>query len=80
MSSAVRAASASNARLLSALSTPPNVLVVGGTSGIGQAIVLAIARHCPTASITIVGETKPLPMPYYPNSARTRSLFVLMHP
>ena len=58
MSAAVRAATASNARILSSLRSPPNVVVVGGTSGIGQAIALAIARHCPTAKITIVGRNQ----------------------
>ena len=58
MSAAVRAASASNARLLSALRSPPNVVVVGGTSGIGQAIAVAVAKHCPTANITIIGRNQ----------------------
>ena len=58
MSAAARAASVSNARLLSSFRSPPNVVVVGGTSGIGQAIALAIARHCPTANITIVGRNQ----------------------
>ena len=58
MAAAIRAASASNARLLSSLRSPPNVVVVGGTSGIGQAIALAIARHCPTANITIIGRNQ----------------------
>lgn len=57
MSAAVRAATASNARILSSLKSL-NVLVVGGTSGIGRAIALAIARHCPSASITIVGRNE----------------------
>ncbi|CAF1279943.1 unnamed protein product [Rotaria sp. Silwood1] len=58
MSAAVRAATASNARILSSLKPPPNVVVVGGTSGIGRAIALSIARHCPSASITIVGRNE----------------------
>lgn len=58
MSAAIRAAAASNARILSSLRPAPNVLVVGGTSGIGQAIALAIAHHCPEASITIVGRNE----------------------
>ena len=49
---------ASNARLLSALRSPPNVVVVGGTSGIGQAIAEAVAKHCPTANITIIGRNQ----------------------
>lgn len=58
MAAAVRAASASNARILSSLRPSPNVVVVGGTSGIGQAIAFSIARHCPDASITIVGRNE----------------------
>ncbi|CAF2893188.1 unnamed protein product [Rotaria sp. Silwood2] len=59
MSAAVRVATASNARILSSLKPPPNIVVVGGTSGIGRAIALSIARHCPSASITIVGRNEP---------------------
>ncbi|CAF1299124.1 unnamed protein product [Didymodactylos carnosus] len=40
------------------LKPPPNVVVVGGTSGIGRAIALSIAQHCPSASITIVGRNE----------------------
>ena len=58
MAAAARAASTSNARLLSSLNSSPNVVLVGGTSGIGQAIALAIARHCPTANITIIGRNQ----------------------
>ena len=45
MSAVVRAASALNTRLLSPLTWTPNVVVVGGRSGIDQAIALAIARY-----------------------------------
>ncbi|CAF1100183.1 unnamed protein product [Rotaria sordida] len=58
MSCAVRAVAASNARILSALKSPPNVVVVGGTSGIGRATALSIARHCPSANITIIGRNE----------------------
>jgi NAD(P)-dependent dehydrogenase (short-subunit alcohol dehydrogenase family) len=58
MSAAVRAATASNARILSSLKSPLNVVVVGGTSGIGRAIALSIAQHCPSANITIVGRNE----------------------
>ena len=58
ISTAVPDASFSNARLLSALSSLPNVVVAAGTPGIGQAIALAIARRCPTANITIVGRNQ----------------------
>src|SRR5690348_7975838 len=58
MSAAVRAAAASNARILSTLNPPPNVVVVGGTSGIGRAIALSIGRHCPSADITIIGRNE----------------------
>jgi NAD(P)-dependent dehydrogenase (short-subunit alcohol dehydrogenase family) len=58
MSAAVQAATASNARILSSLKSPLNVVVVGGTSGIGRAIALSIAQHCPSANITIVGRNE----------------------
>ncbi|CAF0849320.1 unnamed protein product [Adineta steineri] len=58
MSCAVQAASAFNARTLSSLKSPPNVVVVGGTSGIGRAIALSIGQHCPSASITIIGRNQ----------------------
>jgi NAD(P)-dependent dehydrogenase (short-subunit alcohol dehydrogenase family) len=58
MSAAVRAATASNARILSSLKSPLNVVVVGGTSGIGRAIAVSIAQHCPSANITIVGRNE----------------------
>jgi NAD(P)-dependent dehydrogenase (short-subunit alcohol dehydrogenase family) len=58
MSASVRAAAASNARILSSLKSPPNVVVVGGTSGIGRAIALSIGQHCPSASITIIGRNQ----------------------
>jgi NAD(P)-dependent dehydrogenase (short-subunit alcohol dehydrogenase family) len=58
MSATVRAAAASNARILSSLKPPLNVVVVGGTSGIGQAIALTINRHCPSANITIIGRNE----------------------
>ena len=59
MSAGARAvAAASNARILSALKPPPNVVVVGGTSGIGQAIAVAISRHCPAANVTIIGRNQ----------------------
>ncbi|CAF1041709.1 unnamed protein product [Didymodactylos carnosus] len=58
MCAAVRAAAASNARILSSFKPPPNVVVVGGTSGIGRAIALSIGQHCPSASITIIGRNQ----------------------
>ncbi|UJR32572.1 hypothetical protein I4U23_020033 [Adineta vaga] len=58
MSSALRTVTAANARVLSALKSSPKVVVVGGTSGIGQAIAIAIAQHCPSANITIIGRNE----------------------
>ena len=58
MSASVRTVAASNARILSALKSSPHVVVVGGTSGIGQAIALSLSRHCPSAHITIIGRNK----------------------
>jgi NAD(P)-dependent dehydrogenase (short-subunit alcohol dehydrogenase family) len=58
MCAAVRAAAASNARILSSLKSPPKVVVVGGTSGIGRAIAVSIAQHCPSANITIIGRNE----------------------
>ena len=58
MCTAVRAAAASNAGILSSLKPSPNVVVVGGTSGIGRAIALSIGKHCPSASITILGRNQ----------------------
>ncbi|CAF1277991.1 unnamed protein product [Rotaria sordida] len=58
MTATVRAATASNARILSSLQPPPNVVVVGGTSGIGRAVALSIAQHCPSAHITIIGRNQ----------------------
>jgi len=58
MSAAVRAAAASNTRILSSLKPPLNVVVVGGTSGIGRAIALSIGQHCPSANITIIGRNE----------------------
>ena len=58
MPSTVRVATSSNARILSSLTTPPSVVVVGGTSGIGRAIALSIAQHSPSANITIVGRNE----------------------
>ncbi|CAF1137420.1 unnamed protein product [Rotaria sp. Silwood1] len=58
MAATVRAATASNARILSSLQPPPNVVIVGGTSGIGRAIALSIARHCSSANITIIGRNE----------------------
>jgi NAD(P)-dependent dehydrogenase (short-subunit alcohol dehydrogenase family) len=58
MCAAVRASSASNARILSSLKSPPNVVVVGGTSGIGRAIAISIAQHCPSANVTIIGRNE----------------------
>lgn len=56
--SALRAATASNAHILSSLQPPPHVLVVGGTSGIGRAVALSIGQHCPAAHITIIGRNE----------------------
>jgi len=53
--SALRAA---NARILSSLQPPPRVVVVGGTSGIGRAIAIAISQHCPDAHVTIIGRNE----------------------
>ncbi|CAF3793583.1 unnamed protein product [Rotaria sp. Silwood1] len=58
MCAAVRAATASNARILSSLKQPLNIVVVGGTSGIGRAIALSIAQHCPSANVTIIGRNE----------------------
>jgi NAD(P)-dependent dehydrogenase (short-subunit alcohol dehydrogenase family) len=58
MCAAVRAAATSNARILSSLNPPPNVVVVGGTGGIGRAIALSIGRHCPSAEVTIIGRNE----------------------
>ena len=58
MSAAVRTATASNASILSALKSTPKVVVVGGTSGIGRAIALSVARHCPSANVTIIGRNE----------------------
>lgn len=49
---------ASNARILTSFKSPPNVIVAGGTGGIGRAIALSIAQHCPAASITIIGRNE----------------------
>jgi len=56
--SALRAATASNAHILSSLQPPPHVVVVGGTSGIGRAIALSISQHCPAAHLTIIGRNE----------------------
>ena len=56
--SPLRAAIASNARILSSLQTPPHVVVVGGTSGIGRSIAIGISRHCPSAHVTIIGRNE----------------------
>ena len=58
MASTLRTITATNAHVLSAFKSPPNVVVVGGTSGIGRAIALAVAHHCPTAAITIIGRNQ----------------------
>ncbi|CAF1402512.1 unnamed protein product [Adineta steineri] len=58
MCSVVRTVAASNARILSSLKSPLNVVVVGGTSGIGRAIALSIGQHCPSANITIIGRNE----------------------
>jgi len=55
MSNAVRS---SNALILSSLKSSPNVVVAGGTGGIGRAIALSIAQHCPSANITIIGRNE----------------------
>uniref|UniRef100_A0A914YYV2 Uncharacterized protein n=1 Tax=Panagrolaimus superbus TaxID=310955 RepID=A0A914YYV2_9BILA len=55
---ALRNATASNAQILVALSPPPNVVVVGGTSGIGRGIALSIGKHAPGANITIIGRNQ----------------------
>jgi NAD(P)-dependent dehydrogenase (short-subunit alcohol dehydrogenase family) len=56
--SAVDAVAASNAQLLSSLQSPPHVVIVGGTSGIGRGIALTIHRHCPAAYVTIIGRNE----------------------
>jgi len=48
----------SNARILNTFTSPPNVIVAGGTGGIGRAIAVAIAQHCPSAIITIIGRNE----------------------
>ncbi|CAF1030936.1 unnamed protein product [Didymodactylos carnosus] len=53
--SAVRAVAAPNTQILSSLKPPLNVVVVGGTSGIGRGIVLTYRKHCPDAHVTIIG-------------------------
>jgi len=55
MSNAIRS---SNARILNSFKSPPNVVVAGGTGGIGRAIAIAIAQHCPSANITIIGRNE----------------------
>ena len=58
MASGIRVVTASNAQILTSLKTAPHVVVVGGTSGIGQAIALSVARHCPSANLTIIGRNE----------------------
>jgi NAD(P)-dependent dehydrogenase (short-subunit alcohol dehydrogenase family) len=58
MFGALRTAAALNVRILSSLKSPLNVIVVGGTAGIGRAIALAIGHHCPSAHITIIGRNQ----------------------
>lgn len=58
MPATVQAAATTNAQILSALEPPPNVVVVGGTAGIGRAIALSISKHCPKAHITIIGRNE----------------------
>ncbi|CAF1186751.1 unnamed protein product [Didymodactylos carnosus] len=58
MCAAVHTVTASNARILSSLKSPPNVVVVGGTSGIGRAMAISIAKHCPAANVTIIGRNE----------------------
>jgi NAD(P)-dependent dehydrogenase (short-subunit alcohol dehydrogenase family) len=55
---ALRNAAASNAQILAALTPPPNVVVVGGTAGIGRAIALSIGKYSPSANITIIGRNQ----------------------
>jgi NAD(P)-dependent dehydrogenase (short-subunit alcohol dehydrogenase family) len=55
---ALRSAAASNAQILAALTPPPNVVVVGGTAGIGRAIALSIGKYSPSANITIIGRNQ----------------------
>uniref|UniRef100_A0AC34FK52 NAD(P)-binding protein n=1 Tax=Panagrolaimus sp. ES5 TaxID=591445 RepID=A0AC34FK52_9BILA len=55
---ALRNAVASNAQLLSAITPPPNVVVVGGTAGIGRGIALSICKYSPSANITLIGRNE----------------------
>lgn len=52
------ARASSNACILSSLKSPPNVVIAGGTGGIGRSIGLSIAKHCPSANVTIIGRNE----------------------
>ncbi|CAF4229078.1 unnamed protein product, partial [Adineta steineri] len=52
--STVHDVAASNAQILSSLQSPPHVVIVGGTSGIGRGFALTINRLCPAAHVTII--------------------------
>ncbi|CAF0943087.1 unnamed protein product [Adineta steineri] len=55
---AVHDVAASNAQILSSLQSPPHVVIVGGTSGIGRGFALTINRLCPAAHVTIIGRNE----------------------
>ncbi|CAF1329603.1 unnamed protein product [Adineta steineri] len=56
--STVHDVAASNAQILSSLQSPPHVVIVGGTSGIGRGFALTINRLCPAAHVTIIGRNE----------------------
>lgn len=58
MPATVQAATASNEKALSTLERPLNVVVVGGTAGIGRAMALSIRKHCLKAHIIIIGRNE----------------------
>ncbi|CAF4239509.1 unnamed protein product, partial [Adineta steineri] len=45
-------------QILSSLQSPPHVVIVGGTSGIGRGFALTINRLCPAAHVTIIGRNE----------------------
>lgn len=65
----------SNARLLTSFKSPPNVVIAGGTGGIGRAIAISIAQHCPSAAITIIGRNEAAANEFLPKfSSKSRFL------